>query len=361
MFRGSNYSVILGVIILGLFATTQSALAIHQPTHMPYVLTTGSGEGTLTVGVDGYGAFGGFVGDAGSNAVFEPVGSPAGDTTVQSGIAIRTINQDNEVVTTFLASGDIFGTGNLLPNPAVSGTPTMGTSSFSHLGLNFELLQIVTLTASGTTLTQTYTITNPQGSPAIDFSLIRYIDGDLQFVNLDVIDGGGRLVLDGTEILFETDETGTSSEDNSFVGITSEGGTEPATNRFEINSFPNLGSGINAGNSLGDLIFNDIDADQFIDGTGYDVSLALRNEFSLVGGESVVYVTKTVFGSGAPEDVEIDPPVEEQIVGGIILPIDTMALLIVGAQFNAFFILSTLTLTGAFAFGVLYYKTKRTN
>jgi len=100
---------------------------------------------------------------------------------------------------------------------------------------------------------------------------------------------------------------------------------------------------------------------QFIDGAGYDVSLALRNEFSLVGGESVVYVTKTVFGSGAPEDVEIDPPVEEQIVGGIILPIDTMALLIVGAQFNAFFILSTLTLTGAFAFGVLYYKTKRTN
>jgi len=82
--------------------------------------------------------------------------------------------------------------------------------------------------------------------------------------------------------------------------------------------------------------------------------------FSIGAGESVVYVTKTVFGDGAPEDVEIDPPTEE-MVGGIILPIDTMALLIAGAQFNAFFILSILALTGSFAFGVLYYKTKRVN
>jgi len=102
-----------------------------------------------------------------------------------------------------------------------------------------------------------------------------------------------------------------------------------------------------------------IGTDMFIDPPRYDVSLALRNIFSLGGGDSVVYVTKTIFGTGAPEDVEIDPPIE--FVGGTILPIDTMALLLAGAQFNAFFILSTLALTGAFAFGVLYYKTKRTN
>ena len=344
---GTNYSIIFGIIILGLFGSVQIAFAA------PYILTTGTGEGTLTVGVDGYGAFGNFVG----------ADSTAGGTTVASGVAIRT-NQNNNIVTTFLTSGNIFGSG-VPPNPAVGGTPTVGTSSFTHLGLEFNLIQIVTLTATGTTLTQTFTITNPQGNPTIDFSLIRYFDGDLQFVNTNVIDGGGRLVLDGTEILFETDETGTSSQDNSFVGITAEGGTD-AADRFEISSFPSLGQGIVTGVDangeilLDNMISGDTNMDGFIDGAGYDVTLGLRNEFSLVGGETAVYVTKTVFGSGAPEDVEIDPPTEE-MVGGIILPIDTMALLIAGAQFNAFFILSTLALTGSFAFGVLYYKTKRAN
>ena len=355
---GTNYSIIFGIIILGLFGSSQMAFAA------PYILTTGTGEGTLTVGVDGYGAFGGFVGADSTNAVFDPIGNPAGDTTVHSGVAIRTTDINNNIVTTFLTSGNIFGSG-VPPNPAVGGTPTVGTSSFTHLGLEFNLIQIVTLTATGTTLTQTYTLTNPQGNPTIDYSLIRYFDGDLQFVNTNVIDGGGRLVLDGTEILFETDETGTSSQDNSFVGITAEGGTD-AADRFEISSFPSLGQGIVVGVDangeilLDNMISGDTNMDGFIDGAGYDVTLGLRNEFSLVGGETAVYVTKTVFGSGAPEDVEIDPPTEE-MVGGIILPIDTMALLIAGAQFNAFFILSTLALTGSFAFGVLYYKTKRAN
>ena len=183
MARGTNYSIIFGIIILGLFGSVQIAFADF------YILTTGTGEGTLTVGVDGYGAFGNFVGADSTNAVFQPVGSSAGGTTVASGVAIRTTDINNNIVTTFLTSGNIFGSGGF-KTLTVTGTPTIGTSSFSHLGLNFELLQTVTLTASGTTLTQTYTITNPKGNPTIDFSLIRYIDGDLQFVNSQIIDGG---------------------------------------------------------------------------------------------------------------------------------------------------------------------------
>ena len=375
MARGTNYSIIFGIIILGLFGSIQVAFAD------PYVLTSGTGEGTLTVGVDGYGVFGGLIiGPDSANALFHPVGSTAKDTTVHSGVAIRTIDQNNNEVTTFLTSGNIFGSGipiGIQQNPTIVGTPTMGTSSFSYaqedflnggnsnLGLEFDLLQTVTLTASGTTLTQTYTITNPQGNPDIDFSLFRYFDADLLFSNTDPDkDGGGRLVLDGTEILFETDVIGTSSQDNSFIGITSEGGTE-SSDRFEITSFPSIGSNIVSNvepvfTLLQNKITGDTDLDEFIDGTGYDVTLGLRNEFSLAGGETAVYVTKTVFGSGPPEDVEIDPPTEE-MVGGIIFPIDTVSLLIAGAQFNAFFILSILALTGAFAFGVLYYKTKRAN
>ncbi len=361
---GTKFSIILGIIILGLFGSAQIVFAA------PYTLTTGTGDGTLTVGVDGYGVFGGLIiGSDSYNAFFDPVDEIAMDTTVHSGVAIRTVDQ-SIITTTFLTSGDIFGSG-LLPTLTVIGTPTMGTSSFTHLGLDFNLLQTVTLTATGTTLTQTYTITNPItlsnpiGSPAKVFSLVRYYDGDLLYANNNLdVDGGGRLVLDGTEILFETDVLGTSSQDNSFIGITSEGGTE-SSDRFEVTSFPTIGNNIVLNvepifTLLQNKITGDSDLDGFIDGVGYDVTLGLRNEFSLAVGETAVYVTKTIFGSGPPEDVEIDPSTSE-MVGGIILPIDTMALLIAGAQFNAFFILSTLALTGSFAFGVLYYKTKRVN
>ncbi len=345
---GTNYSIIFGIIILGLFGSTQIAFAA------PYTLTTGTGDGTLTVGVDGYGVFGGLIiGPDSSNAFFDPVDEIAKDTTVHSGVAIRTVNQNNNVVTTFLTSGNIFGSGGL-PTLTVIGTPTMGTSSFTHLDLDFNLLQTVTLTATGTTLTQTYTITNtptnenPIGSPAKVFSLFRYFDADLLYANtIADKDGGGRLVLDGTEILFETDVIGTSSQDNSFIGITSEGGTE-SPDRFEITSFPSIVSNIDSNVepvfTFPNKITGDSDLDEFIDGTGYDVTLGLRNEFTLAVGETTVYVTKTVFGSGAPEDVEIDLPIE--LVGGMIFPIDTVALLIAGAQSVAWIIPISLSIVG---------------
>ena len=369
MARGTNYSIIFGIIILGLFGSAQIAFA--GPGN-PYTLTNAPGEGTVTIGVDGFGGFGSFSGPDATDAFYDPIDSipnnPA-KTTLASAIAIRS---GGSGVWSFLTSGSgIFGSGGL-PNPTVAGTPTFGTSSFSSNGLNFNLVQTLTKTFSGTTLTQTYTISNPNNPNAmptpspIDIDLLRYFDGDL-FFDGSINDGGGRLInLAGIEILFETDALGTSSTFSTFVGITTDEGTEPTTNKFEINKFPNLGSNIVfVGNPLGNLVFNDSpppELDEFIDIALYDVSLALSSDgFSIGAGESVVYVTKTVFGDGAPEDVEIDPPTEEEFVGGTILPIETMALLLAGAQFNAFFILSTLALTGSFAFGVLYYKTKRVN
>ena len=60
---------------------------------MLYGLSTGTGDASLSVGVDGYGAFGSAVsftsGQAGE-AVYDPVGSvAAASTTFESGIAIR--------------------------------------------------------------------------------------------------------------------------------------------------------------------------------------------------------------------------------------------------------------------------------
>jgi hypothetical protein len=154
---------------------------------------------------------------------------------------------------------------------------------------------------TGSFLTQTYTITN-NGAGSAGFELVRYIDGDLLFDGT-LVDGGGRLTT-STDILFETDAGGTASTDTTFVGISGTGGTEPATGRFEIDSYFGLGSRIIAGTALDNTVAGDGDADGFIDsGSEYDVTLGLRNVFILAPGASDTYVTRTFFGTGAPEDV----------------------------------------------------------
>lgn len=272
----------------------------------PYLLTNGSADGQLSVGVDGYGSFGSSIGSNATNATYNPVGpGAAAGTSFESGVAIRFGSTGTR---TFLSSGDIGGSGNLA-NPTVTGTALTGTSSFSFGGLSFTLTQTLTdlmsgATQTGTVLTQTYSITNTSTS-TLSFELLRYLDGDLLFDG-SLTDGGGRLFLgDGTEVLFETDSATGSAVSTTFVGITGEGGIIPTTGRYEIDSFSGLRSRIIAGSALDDTITGDSsDPDQFIDaGSGYDVTLALRNLFVLNAGASSVYVTRTFFGTGAPEEV----------------------------------------------------------
>jgi hypothetical protein len=70
------------------------------------------------------------------------------------------------------------------------------------------------------------------------------------------------------------------------------------------------------GETLGDTVFNDgPDPDQFIEsGQEYDVTLALRNSFTLEPGESTIYATRTFFGSGPPSAVNFPPVAESQEV-----------------------------------------------
>ncbi|HSG74456.1 MAG TPA: hypothetical protein VLA01_04605 [Nitrosopumilaceae archaeon] len=335
----TNYSIILGIISLSLFGSSQITYAA------PFILDNGPGDGTVSLGVNGFGGFGSFNGPDATDAFYDPIGDPPAKTTLASTIAIRSGPGPWSPLT---SGSDLFGLPfPPLPNPTIVGTPTSATSSFSSNGLNFNLVQTLTKTFSGSTLTQTYTITNPTASK-IDIDLLRYLDGDL-FFDGTINDGGGHFInLDGVVILFETDTLGTASTPSTFVGITSDGGSEPTNNGFEINQFPSLGNNIvNVGNPLNNLVFNDLDFPfmGFID-IPYDVSLALSHDgFSLDPGETVVYVTKTVFGDGAPEDVEIDPPTEE-MVGGTMFPIDAIALLIAGAQSMTWMIPITLSILG---------------
>lgn len=130
--------------------------------------------------------------------------------------------------------------------------------------------------------------------------------GTRTFLTSGTVGSSGNLVSSGgTEVLFETDSATGSSTSTTFVGITGEGGVISVTGRYEIDSFSGLRSRIIAGTALDDLITGDgNDADQFIDaGAGYDVTLALRNLFTLGVGGSGTSATRTIWGSRAPDSV----------------------------------------------------------
>ena len=293
---------------------------IHPETLKNYAftlanLTTGTGDGGVTIGVDAFGSFGSSVGGTGgaSTAFYNPTGTiPASSTTFQSGVAIRI---GSTVGRNFLTSGTIGNSGG--SNQAFTSTnSTNAQSTFTFGGLNFALTQtltdlIVNGVKKGSLLTQTYRITNPVTAPAAaNFELVRYMDGDLQFDN-SINDSGGRTVSGTQEILFETETTGNNpTVSSTLLGITGIGGSTPPTGRYEINSYDGLLNRITAGTALSDIITGDgPDLDQFIDAAPYDVTLALRNTFFLQPGESGDYTTSTIFGTLPPNEVSNNIPV----------------------------------------------------
>ncbi|MDX1976087.1 MAG: CARDB domain-containing protein [Pseudanabaenaceae cyanobacterium bins.68] len=268
-------------------------------------LTRGTGDGSLTIQVDEYGAFGSAAGGTGTgDAIYDPLGPiAASPTTFQSGVAFRLLSSPTRV---FLSSANL---------PAVGFAALTGSNAtsntFTRDGLNFSVTQtlspvIFNTQTIGTDLTQVFNITNPTNA-TIQFELVRYLDGDLRFDG-SLIDGGGRLAsgnnlaVNQLETLFETDKASNSPIDATFIGITSEGGTIPGTGRFEASSFSGLRQKIETGGALNNTIFGDGDNNNFVDiGAGYDITLALRNTFSLAPGATTAYTTITRFGSRLPD------------------------------------------------------------
>jgi hypothetical protein len=318
-FTLSGHQASIGLITLSLIST--AAFSVFADSAMAFTLNNGPGGGTLRVGVDGYGSFGsGFTGENNPGGIDDAFYTPIGTTnevgtTFSSVLAIR-FNNSEETDRTLLTSGT-FGIEPFTSDvPPVTGTSIQGNSSFildspefNLRPTQFNLEQVLTpLTdsngnRSGTELTQTYTITNISNEE-VSFELVRYSDGDLVFEDpnngTSVNDGGGRLTGGKIETLFQTSEaTDSADEPTNFVGITAEGGTIPSTNRFEVSEFPGLLARILSGSPLNDIIAADNNGNQFTD-QSRDLSMALRNEFSLAPNETTTYTTRTIFGTGAP-------------------------------------------------------------
>jgi Calx-beta domain/Domain of unknown function (DUF4114) len=253
-------------------------------------LKTATGDGGLAVSVGKTGSFNG--------ANYDPIGAQAANrTTFASDVAFRIGDTGARKFLSDIATSAV---------STATADPNITTSSFGASGLLFELSQAVSdLTKNGTrtgsSLTQTYQITNPTNA-AINFELVRYFDGDLGFDG-SIQDRGGRIVRNGRDILFETDSGDNPSAPTTFVGITANGGNPLTANRFEIGQYSSLESRILAGDPLSGVILGDTNGDSFIDTAPYDVTPAFRNVFTLAAGATTTYVTETLFGTGLPSQV----------------------------------------------------------
>jgi Putative Ig domain/Lipase (class 3) len=283
-------------------------------------LNTTPGDGSLSLNVDGFGSFGSNVNE---DAFYDPIGdAQVGKTTYRSQIAIR-IGEE--------ASRDFLNNIQDIAEPIITYDPnnqsfpilpTITKSTFTAKGLNFELTQNVSDLSpgqdqprSGSNLSQVYEIKNPSNAPVL-LELIRYFDGDLYF-DTTKNDTGGRRIKNGQEILFETDsgENVDAQSSTTFIGITADGGSVNHKGRYEIGEYSDVRRNItnpiydDNGNSivqnLNDSIKGDTDANDFIDQEPYDLASALSTKYVIDPGQTVTYITNTIFGQGAPAAVVI--------------------------------------------------------
>ncbi len=268
-------------------------------------LTTGSGDGGLTVQVDGFGVFGVGAVSAigGAIADYDPVGPlPAADAVFESFLAFRTSTTGIRDAIGNPRFSSPPSSPAVLINP-ITGDAVQATSRFSIGSLIVDLTQRVepTLDATGarigSRLIQTYSIANPTAVSAF-LDLVRFNHADLLFDG-SARDGGGVLLdSSGQPTLFVTDPGSVGSTSTTFVGITATGGQTQATDLFAVDRFSLLSDAVLAGTRLPGTVVGDGNGDGFIDfGNEYDVALALRNLLTINAGQSAVYETSTIFGN----------------------------------------------------------------
>lgn len=316
-----NYFATTSVIALILSASGLSAAT----------LSTGSGDGSLTVGVSAFGGFGNSLGfsnngfeddfnndeipidvndttfvtnalslqnafEGATDATYDPIGPvDASGTTFESYVYMRF--GDQRIATDALV---------MTPAQIISQSDTQFITEFSIAQFEVRLTQTVSesfdgVDRVGSTLTQDFAIRNA-GSVSTSFDMVRYIDGDLQFDG-SIDDSGGITSAGSNRILFETDSTSQNDVSETFLGITTNvtgQNTNTTEGRFEIDSYSGLRNDIENGAQLDNKIEGDADGDGFIDGV-YDVTMGLQDFVTVAAGATFNYTTSTLFGNAVPQ------------------------------------------------------------
>jgi hypothetical protein len=273
-------------------------------------------EGGLRVVVDAYGAFGSSAYPA-TDAIFNPSGVfGAKDTTYESAVFLRSADGSS-----FLSEGYIGSSGGLPAVNFTSVSASSAVSSFVYGNLYVVLTQTVqdrvdsTGTKVGSVLVQKYQITNI-GSTAADFSLVRYLDGDLYYSGWLGDDWGGANTTDRSmsQQLFEFDTGDDPNNPTTLIAIRAFGGSVPS-NYFEIDRYSGLLYRIINGTPLDNTIAEDSSDSDLVTDYSYDVTLAMQRDFHLLAHEVTQYVTVTEFGLGTTGETPIAPIAEEKTTG----------------------------------------------
>jgi len=266
-----------------------------QPIGGACQLSNGTGDGSVQLTVSVVGAFGTNVIDDDEDATYDPVGSIEPATTVY----------ESDLYWGLL--GNFLGSaGSQLVDAAfVECTATLARSKFSFQEIDVLLTQSLAAPAGGSALTQTYRITNNGDAPA-DFTLVRHLDGDLDF-DMVINDSGGAS-SDG-RIVFEFDSADNPNAPATFVGIQNSDdqvhdGYTIRRVGFAVQPFPYseliVGSGGIPAADL-DSVAGDSNGDGLTDDP-YDVTLSLENRLTIAPGQSGLFVTSTNFGAVAPRE-----------------------------------------------------------
>ncbi len=263
-------------------------LKAERRANLPVTLTNGTGDGHLTVKVDGYGSFGSTT--PAGDVSYDPVGpiGPSG-AVWESAVLFSPTKR-------FLStSGMHVGTA-LPPVEITQVNPRVATSSFTEGGFAFTLRQEVQApSGNGSTLVQTYRITNNTGASKV-VSLSRYLEGDLYFVGSFGNDFGG--VSADRKTVFQFDTGDDPNAPTTFVGITSTGGTSAG---YAVWPYRFTGATVANGKiqpEIRNKIYQDADNDRITD-TGFDAGIIQQNNVTIPAGATVSYVTRTRFGSGS--------------------------------------------------------------
>lgn len=295
-------------------ASVTTPLSPIDPDVTLHTLSTGDGDGDITIQVDSLGTFGTDSTSAFSGlALFNPVGPlPQENVVFLSTAGIRD-PELNRYQALQAASNSIS------ISQSISGTSQQATSIFSYGPYSVSLVQSVVprfgaeQTRLGSQLIQEYRFTNNTTS-AQSLDLVRYLDADLMFESSSTDGGGVAQDETGNLILFSTDAAGTSTTATTFVGITNSVG-EPLTSiRFDVDDFRVLKDRLfTTGAPLRDVVSGDLNGDGFIDASNpYDVATAIRNVTTLAPGATTSFTTRTLFGN---QPSSVLPPIMADIMG----------------------------------------------
>jgi hypothetical protein len=250
-------------------------------------LSNGTGDGSLTVTVDPFGAFGSAT--AAGIALYDPVGSKRNASSVyQSAVYFDQLGY-------FLNALDGIYGGSLKGKALNQVSKQKAVSEFNVKNFNFKLTQTLNdKTSKGTIFTQEYKIKNNTGSTQT-FYLIRHIDGDLLFDG--TLNDTGGASEDG-KTLFEFDSGEDIRNTSTFVGIRNQGGY--INLGYEVTSYPYIDDIIYGGE---DALHNEVRGDNDKNGITdypYDITLSLGNMFTNVdSGQTVTFKTETIFGASS--------------------------------------------------------------